>query len=138
MRHNHAAIAAGVVSAFLFGFVWYSLPFVIRPWAEAWNIDLVGMEPPGLMIFAISLLGVVVQAYVLSWLIQRLDVMTAVGGLWIAALLWVGIQLPATVSHYLFGGPGTGAIVVDSLNSLATLAIIGAIVGRWRVDRVAG
>lgn len=130
-RTNHVAVIVTVVLHQILGFLWYS----VAPWAvprlEALGkpaSDVNAVDPVAL---GLDIVGWILAAYVVAWLIQKTGVNSAGGGAMLAVILWLGLALPTLVPHYAFAGLQTIVTVVDAANVLVALLITAIILAVW-------
>jgi hypothetical protein len=131
MRHNHKAVFAAVLAALAIGFALYSIPPIAEVFMRGWGLDPASLSPSPAP-FVISILGTVLGAYALSWLIGRLGIDGGAGGAGVGLLLSAAFTTPVLVTHEMFGGVGPGAIAVDAANTVLSGTLMGAILGAWR------
>ena len=88
---NYGAVIAAAVSCFLCGFVWFTVVFK-EAYTEGLGKTQLQMNQGVSMLVAsiLQLLGNLLLAIVLSWILQRLGCETILESVQIAALLWLG------------------------------------------------
>jgi hypothetical protein len=132
-----AALAAMVV-----GFIWNSPLLFERQWLSTVGVD--PKDKPAVdrlkrslgPFFLIITALVFVSAYVLSLFLSWLGAASALDGMRIAFLIWLGFGVPLVVGGILFGGTGRHVmwtrIWTDLLRHLVGFLAMGAILGGWR------
>ena len=136
MKHNHLAILVAVVAVQALGFAWYTI--LAEPWMAGWGLDSEAVAEPKVAPFAASLIGSILGAYTISWLIGRTGLASGMAGARLGLLLGLGLLAPLLVTHSLFGGVGASAIRIDAANAVVSATLIGWILGAWRGRSAAG
>ena len=132
MKHNHIAIVLTVVANQIIGFLWYSPTLFFDRWSAGFGLDPENINQADPTPFVLAIVSAFVAAYALSWLIQRLDIMSGWGGLQIGVIIWFAFMLGAIWPHYAFGGLPHIVALIDGLNGLASMAVTGFILGAWQ------
>lgn len=128
---NYLAIIVAAVVHFAFGWAWYSA--FAAPWMAG-----VGLTPEmvegnsSATPFVIAGVVLLVAAFVLAWLIARLDPKGAAGGARIGAI--VGIVFIAAYQglNYGFQMKPLSLWLIDAGYAVIGMIIMGAIIGAWR------
>jgi hypothetical protein len=131
MRHNHVAVLVAVVAAFAIGFALYSIPPISEIFMRGWGLDPETMEPTPAP-FVVSVVGTFLGAYAISWLIGKLGIASGTGGARLGLFLSFALMAPVIVTHEMFGGVGSGAIMIDAANTILSGTAMGWILGAWR------
>ena len=93
MQHNHKAVVAAVVAAFVIGFALYSVPPIAEIFMRGWGLDSETMEPTPAP-FVVSVLGTFLGAYAISWLIGKLGIASGTGGARLGLFLSCALMAP--------------------------------------------
>src|SRR4051812_20694389 len=85
--------------------------------------------------YLLAIVAAVITNYALAWLLQRASATTAVAGLKIALLCWVGFLFVEYATICVFSAFETNPwplICIDMGRPLITFAISGLVLGGWR------
>jgi hypothetical protein len=134
MKHslNIWAVIVATVVAFIIGGIWFSVlrePYLAGLGKTQAELDL-GPNLAESMI--IQLVGNVVMAVVLAWIIGGLGKSTAGSGLRVGLLVWLGFVAAVMAPLYAFQAFSLQFFAINAGYPLLALAVMGAIVGRWR------
>jgi uncharacterized protein DUF1761 len=134
MKINHLAVWILVVIHQLIGWGWYTI------FGDKWlNLhartmtDIERTHNVGAYVFAV--VAAIVVNYTLAWLISCLNATTAVGGLKIAVVCWLGFLFVEHATIGLFSAFETNPwplICIDTGRPLLGFAISGLVLGAWR------
>jgi hypothetical protein len=127
---NWLAIIVAAVSAFLLGFIWYSLLFS-RLWMKENGFTEESMKNANMVkIFGLSFLLMVFASFNLAMFVGK-DAgasFGAIAGL-LAGLGWVFTFMGVT---YLFERKSLTLFLINSLYSVVSLTVMGLIIGVWQ------
>lgn len=124
-----ALLAAGVASTFV-GFLWYSPVLFGNPWMKAMGLNkekMEGMKKGMNKTYAISFVGGLVMAYVLSMLISLTGSTGMNEVLVLAFWAWFGFAAPVQLTEVLFGGKSYNLYFINTGYQLASLLVMGAV-----------
>jgi hypothetical protein len=82
--------------------------------------------------YSIALVCNLIIAYVLGWVVIRTGEQTAVRGITIGALLWVGLVGTTIGTAFIFEGRSLEGFVLTAGYPLVGMLVMGAIVGGWK------
>jgi len=124
---NWLAVVLATVASFAFGAAWYM--GLSRQWLVALGKTRdqlnVGYTP-----FIWSVVVELVMAYFLALLTPALlGEVTVVGGLIVAAHMWVGFVITSLIMNHRYEGTKWSLTVIDGLHLLGVLLIQGAVIG---------
>lgn len=134
-RINHLAVWILVIVDQGIGGLWY------RVFNELWigyhgklmtDID---QEGGGFAPFVVSIVACAVINYALAWLIRRLNIQSAGGGLRKALICWVAFFLMpyATIEAFsAFGRNASQIVLINAGYWLIVFALSGAVLAAWR------
>ena len=131
---NYVAVLVAAAASFVVGGIWYGALFA-KTWVRLHGFnkaDLDRMAKQQPRNFAAFFAGDLVTCIVLSLVIGSLDVRSALNGLALAMVVWVGFQLPQCLSKALAGNKPIAIFGIDMSHQLASLAVMGLIIGAWR------
>jgi hypothetical protein len=133
-------ILAAVVAAFVANFVWFGPKTMYPVWARALGKDPAsppgGTESMGL-VFGLTVVGSVVQAITLAWLLQatallyRATDVSLVFGALTGLAIGAGIAAATSLGHRLFAGQGLVVWAIEIGGDLLGLTIMGAVLSFW-------
>ena len=143
MRHafadiNWLAVAVACVVSFVIGFLWFSPKTFFPVWWKAMGRSSDEMPMGGLpigVVFALTIVGIVVQAVVLAAIIELLrasgqDVGWAAGAA-TGALMGVGFAAASSLSHRLFGGYSLTVWILEVGQDIVCLTAMGLVLGAF-------
>ena len=112
-------------SPLMFGRVWYRLKRYTPEQAE----KLQGSIRPA---YIVSLIGYATMAMVVATLVIALDLTSALEGLLLGFLLWIGFVFTTGLIANMFSERRFRSFVIDTTYQLACLLIMGSVIGMWR------
>ena len=127
---NHVAVFVAVILHQVLGFLWYGV-FFLDPWLKGLGKRYIDVDPVDPAHLAVDVITWWIAAYVIAWLVNRTGITTAVGGMKLGALLWLGIAVATLVPHYAFAGLSPVVTIIDSANTLVALLLMGGLLGTW-------
>lgn len=132
LKHNHVAIFVAVILHQAIGFLWYSPFLFLYPWVAGLGKKITDLDRANPLPFVADIAGWFFACYFISWLVQRVPVVTFTQGFGVAMLLWVGVALPLLAPHYLFAGVHTDVLLIDAMNALVQLTVTCCLLAVWR------
>jgi hypothetical protein len=133
VRQNYLAIVIAAITCFLFEAGWYS--YFLQTWlhgigrTQQW-LDSIGVNLA--IQFATALLAEALIATAISCVTQLTGPQTALRGMRVAAMLWLGLVLPALATEYVFEVRTYTLFAINTGFWLVGMTIMGAIVGAWK------
>jgi hypothetical protein len=133
VRQNYLAILVAAIVCFLLEAGWYS--FFLQSWLDGigrtsqWQANT-GVSPA--LQFAVALIAEAVIAAAISCLTQLTGAQTALRGIKVAALLWLGFVLPVWSTEYVFEVRPWSLFGINAGFWLIGMVLMGAIVGGWK------
>lgn len=133
VRQNYLAITLAAVTCFLFEAAWYS--YFIQDWLDgigrtsAW-LMATGVNPA--LQYATAMLSAAVLAAAISCVTQLTGPQTALRGMRVAALLWLGCVLTTWGTEYVFEVRTYKLFAINTGFWLIGMVVMGAIVGAWK------
>jgi len=135
-RFNHAAVILCAVLCYGIESLWFGVLFG-KQWLTA-----LGTTVPELMarmegrplwpLYAGAYACDVVFVYVLAWALVKTGVQNALGGMKVAAILWLGFVVTVTITNYSFELRSLALMAIDAGCPLIGMLVTGAILGAWR------
>lgn len=133
VRQNYWAILVATVACFLFEAVWYTI--FMQPWLDGigrtreWLVSS-GMNPN--LQYITALISGALIATAISCVTQLTGKQTALRGIKVAVLLWLGFVLTTWTTEYVFEVRTIKLFVVNLGFWLLGMSLMGAIVGGWK------
>jgi len=134
VRQNYLAIVVAAVACFLFEAGWYS--YFLQRWHDgigrtrAWLMSPAGNNPA--LQYGTALISAAVIATAISCVTQLTGPQTALRGIKVAALLWLGFVLTTWSTEYVFEVRPWSLLGINAGFWLIGMALMGAIVGAWK------
>lgn len=128
-------IVASIVS-FGISSLWYS-PFLFgKEWLRALKTkeeDIENLRNEKVFrSYIVQLLFTIVSFAVLAFIVSFVDSRTGSDGAFLGLLFWIGYIVPNSVSGLLWKKEPFALLMIETVNTLLTLTIGGAIIGAWR------
>lgn len=132
---NHLAVWILVVVDQCIGGLWYHV--FAEPWIGYHGklMTDVDQETGGFAPFIVSIAAAIAINYTIAWLIGRLNLKSAGGGLRIALICWVAFLLMpyATIEAFsAFGRNAAQIVLINMGHTLILFALAGAALGAWQ------
>lgn len=130
---NIFAVIAAAIASFGINFLWFTILFR-RAYTAGLGKTQAQMDqgPSMLTASAAQLLGFAVMAFVLGWLMDRLDLASVPGGVVLALLVWLGFVAAVIGPMHAFQAYPLGFTLITIGGYLAALLVTAAILGLWR------
>jgi hypothetical protein len=130
---NYFAITLAAVACFLFEAAWYS--FFLQSWLDgvgrtAQWLMATGVNPA--LQYGTALLSAAVMAGAISCVTQLTGPQTALRGMRVGALLWLGCVLTTWATEYVFEVRTYKLFAINTGFWLIGMVLMGAIVGAWK------
>ena len=133
---NYWAVLVAAAAGFAFGGVWYR--FLAEPWktAHGFTTEQIrahhgsGAAPWPLII---ALAADLVMAWMLAGIIGHLGEVTAKNGVISAFFVWLGFVITTLIVNNTFGMRSAKLVLIDGGHWLASLVLMGAVIGAWGV-----
>lgn len=130
---NYIAVIIAALAAFGLGAVWYMV--LSKPWMHA--MGKTGAElhqqtgPAKVLPFVISIVSLLVMAWMLAGLMGHLGDVTVKGGVITGFFVWLGFVITTMGVNHAFGGAKPMLTLIDGGHWLAVLLIEGAVIGAF-------
>jgi hypothetical protein len=133
---NYWAVLVAGALGFILGGVWYRL--LAEPWKAAHGFSTQqirahhgkGAAPWPLVI---ALAGDLIMAGILAGVIGHLGAVTVKNGVISACFLWFGFVFTTLTVNNTFGMRSYKLVLIDGGHWLASLILMGAVIGAWGV-----
>ncbi len=134
VRQNYLAILIAAIACFLLEAAWYS--YFQQAWLAGVGRTREWLMGPGALNPAIqygtALLAAAVMATAISCVTQLTGAQTALRGIQAGALLWLGFELSAWSTEYVFEVRPISLLGINAGFWLIGMMLMGAIVGAWK------
>lgn len=133
VRQNYPAIVVAAIACFLLEAGWYSA--FMSTWLNGigrtmqWLVSS-GMNP--YLQYGTALVMAAVMATAISCVTQLTGKQTALRGVKVAAVLWVGFEMTTFSTEYIFEVRPISLFLVNAGYWLVGMMVMGAIVGAWK------
>ncbi|MBI4066448.1 DUF1761 domain-containing protein [Candidatus Gottesmanbacteria bacterium] len=132
---NYLAILVSAIASMAVGFLWYSPLLFAKPWMALKGLTEEKLEAAkkqmGQM-YALSFGGAIVMAYVLAHFADYAVAVDWVTGAQVGFWAWLGFVAPVQMAEVLFGGKSWKLYMINTGYQLASLLVMGGILGGWR------
>lgn len=134
IRQNYLAIFAAAILCFLLEVLWYG--YFMSPWIDGlgpcsgWLQRNPHINP--VLQFSTALVAELVLAAAISRVTQISGPQTALRGIKVGALLWLGFVFTTWATQYAFELRPLTQLAINSGFWLLGMIVIGAIVGGWK------
>src|SRR5579863_8643819 len=133
VRLNYPAIITAAIAGFLLEAGWYSAFY--KGWLEGIGRTdewLRQNSPNRALQFGIALVCTAVVAGAVSSVIQKTGRQTLLRGIWVGALLGLGLVLPIFSLEYIFEVRTVELLIINAGFWILGMMLMGAIVGAWK------
>jgi hypothetical protein len=133
VRQNYLAIVAAAIACFLFEAVWYTA--FLNTWISGIGRTMQWLTSSGMnpaIQYATALIMAAVMATAISCVTQLTGKQTALRGIKVGALLWMGFELTTWSTEYIFEVRPISLFLVNAGYWLLGMMLMGAIVGAWK------
>jgi hypothetical protein len=128
---NGWAILGAALAAYALGALWYAPPMLGGVWLRALGKRREELGRP-VQALTVQLLLTLVTATVLALLVVRFGAITWIEGAVIGLAVGAGLVATGAASDHLFCGWSWRLFAIQTTYKLASLALMGAILGAWR------
>jgi len=132
---NLWSIIVASIVAFVIGAIWYSPILFGKEWMTLIKMtdkDLAEAKTKGVTKFyIIQFIFTVISFCVLGFAMSELGIQTASDGAFIGLIAWLGFVLPIGISNLIWENKPFKLILINTISTLLTLVIGGAIIGSW-------
>jgi hypothetical protein len=135
---NLWAVVVAALATMVIGFLWYSPVLFAKPWMLLMGYDpndkekIAEMQKSAGPSYAMSLVASVLAAFVLGKLIAVSGSVTAVDGLKIGLVVWLGFVTTVQFTNALFSRQRNRLYMINTGYQLVCYVAMGAILGAWR------
>ncbi len=129
---NYFALFVVALLNFGIGSVWFLFLFR-EPFVAGLNKTKEEMAkgPSGISAGLMQVIGNLVMAFVLAWLMKQLSYQTPLQGIQLAAMIWLGFVAAVLGPMYAFEAYSLSFFFITAGSVLVSLLVAGAILGAW-------
>jgi hypothetical protein len=132
---NYIAVIIAALAGFGLGAVWYTV--LSRPWMHAigkTEAEIKQQQGAAKVVpFAISIVALLIMAWMLAGLMGHLGQVTIRGGAITGFFVWIGFVITTMGVNHAFSGAKPMLTLIDGFYWLAVLLIQGAVIGAFGV-----
>lgn len=135
MDVNWLAIIVAAVAAFAIGALWYSPTLFGRKWMAAHGHTpekMAAMRSSMAKTYTYSFVTYLITAMVIALLVGLTGAGTAMLGIVLAVLAWVGFGFATGLNANLYSDKPAAAFLIDAGYQVVYVIVMGAIIGAWR------
>ena len=135
---NLWAVLVSALATMVAGFLWYSPALFAKPWTILMGYDpndkakIAEMQKSAGPAYAMSTVVGILSAFVLGKLIAVAGSTTAVDGLKIGLVVWLGFVTTVQFTNSLFSHQRNKLYLINTGYQLVCYVAMGAILGAWR------
>lgn len=135
---NLWAVLASAIATMVVGFLWYSPVLFANPWMKLMGYDpndkakIAEMQKSAGPSYFMSLIASILAAFVLGKLIAVAGFSTAVDGLKMGLVVWLGFVTTVQFTNALFSRQPFKLYMINTGYQFVCYAVMGAILGVWR------
>jgi len=135
---NVWAVLVSAIATMVLGFLWYSPALFANPWMRLMGFDpndkakIAEMQKSAGPSYFMSLIASILAAFVLGKLIAVAGFSTAVDGLKIGLVVWLGFVTTVQFTNALFSRQPFKLYMINTGYQFVCYAVMGAILGVWR------
>jgi hypothetical protein len=131
-RVNSPAVIVAAVMQFVLGAIWFSL--LQKPWLASVGKTLseLRQQDNATLAYVVGFGAALILAWVLARLMIITDRTTVMGGVGLAALLWLGFTATTMATAFVFEARSLKAFAISAGYPLIAMLLTGAILGAWK------
>ena len=133
VRQNYWAILVAGTACFLFAAGWFTA--FMMPWLAGTGRTIESLKAAGInpaLQYGTAFVAAAVIAAALSRVIQLTGPQTALRGIKVAAIMWVGFVLTTWATEYVFEARTLKLLGINAGFWLLGMMLMGVIVGAWK------
>ncbi|MES2558285.1 MAG: DUF1761 domain-containing protein [Bacteroidota bacterium] len=132
-EYNYLAVITSAIAGFALDFVWFTMVFRTAYMEDlARTKEQLDQGPSMVPSFIIQLAGNLVLAFVLAWLINKLNYETIVQTLRLCLLVWIGFVVAIIGPMYAFQAFPFRFFLVITIGYLIPILVSGMILTAWK------
>jgi len=125
---NWLAIIIAALANMVIGFLWYGNWAFGKSWMQLSGRTMGEGQQPG-PLYALTIVGAVVQAIAMAWFIGQTDTSSGAGGALIGLFVGLGFIAPAMFADVLFAGRPPRLYAITAGYQVFAAVVQGAIIG---------
>ena len=135
---NLYAVLVCAVATMVVGFLWYSPALFAHPWMVLMGYDpndkakIAEMQKSAGPSYAMSMVASLLTAFVLGKIISVAGAVTAIDGVKIGMVVWLGFVTTVQFTNALFSRQRNKLYLINTGYQLVCYLVMGAILGAWR------
>ena len=135
---NLLAVLVCAIATMVVGFLWYSPALFANPWMKLMGYDpndkakIAEMQKSAGPSYGMSFIASLLAAFVLGKLIAVAGFSTAIDGLKIGLVVWLGFVTTVQLTNALFSRQPNKLYLINTGYQLVCYVVMGAILGAWR------
>lgn len=135
---NLWAVLVSAIATMVVGFLWYSPILFAKPWMILMGYDpndkekIAEMQKSAGPSYTMSFIASILAAFVLGKLITVSGSTTAIDGLKIGLVVWLGFVTTVQFTNALFSRQRNKLYMINTGYQLVCYVAMGAILGAWR------
>jgi hypothetical protein len=126
---NWIAVIVAAVANMVLGFLWFSPVLFLKPWMAMRPDKTPPSGQASLLLYVITVVGALVSALTLDWIIGLANANTLLGGAIIGLYAGIGLVAPAILSDNLFNERPFKLYLIVAGFPVVGLLLMGAIIG---------
>ena len=131
---NYLAVLVAAIASMVIGFLWYG-PLFGKQYMALMNFDKKKMQEAkkkGMgKQYTLTFLTSLITGYVLAYFVNYAQASTIADGVVLGSWLWIGFFATTQLGVVLWEGKPVKLYLIKTLDSLVTLAVMGAILAVW-------
>jgi hypothetical protein len=129
---SYLAIVIAALAGLGLGLIWHTV--LLKPWLAARGKTKADIEGRGLVLpFLTTFVALLVMSWMLAGVMAHMGQVTVRGGLITSFLVWLGFVITVIGVSHAFTGAKPMLTLIDGAYWLATLLIMGAVIGAFGV-----
>lgn len=135
---NLYAVLVCALATMVVGFVWYSPMLFANPWMRLMGYDpndkakIAEMQKSAGPSYGMSMIASILSAIVLGKLVVVVGAASAIEGLKIGLVVWLGFVTTVQFTNALFMRQRNKLYLINTGYQLVCYVVMGAILGAWR------
>jgi hypothetical protein len=131
MYINYLAVLVATIAAMIIGSIWYAPPVFGNAWMRLSGRKGQKMDGGGLAMLGMFIASLV-TSYVLAHFVGYMNAATWWEGVQLGIWIWLGFLAAMGVSQVFFEKRPFQLFLINTLNQLVTLIVMGAILACWQ------
>jgi hypothetical protein len=127
-RINYLAVVVAGLAHMAVGMIWFHSRLFGKAWSELTGKDMT----PAVKWIPVAIVGHMAIAFVLAILMVFAGATTALGGLTVAVLVWLGFVVTLEIGELVWEKIQFKLFLIRIGNHLVALGLAGMILGAWR------